>query len=414
MKHKSLPMFMALGAMALATAIACSDSGVTAPAGASGTLVVQLTDAPFLVDSLRSVDIYVVRVDARVADADSSTSDRALTEDSASAGGWKTVASPGATFNLLSLQNGVAATLGQTTLAAGTYSGFRFIIDPSRSSVTLKNGTVLSGTSSPSVTFPSASRSGIKIVLTQPVVITSGTTTNLVVDFDVNNSFVMRGNSIDRNGLLFKPVIKATVTNTALTNASIRLVNATGTALSLNQNGTALSGASNLAFGTSSTCSSVNATTPALTVTQAGSATALTGFTPAFTAGSSYSVIAYSNATGGVQFVTLPNTYTAASGQTGLRVFNATTGTTAYDVFVTTTGATLVTPTISSVGSGTSSAFVGVPVGTSQVRLTSAGNTTMLLDLSSQTFTAGQNLTLVIAPPATGSTTPRAFLVAGC
>src|SRR5207237_4582894 len=105
---------------------------------------------------------YVLRVDARQSDADSAAADHALSDDSSSTGGWKTVATPNAAFNLLSLQNGVAATLGQATLAAGTYNGFRLIIDPTKSSVTLKNGQVLSSTSSASVTCPSARRAGNK------------------------------------------------------------------------------------------------------------------------------------------------------------------------------------------------------------------------------------------------------------
>ena len=36
-----------------------------------------------------------------------------------------------------------------------------------------------------------------------------GTTT--LVDFNVNNSFVQRGSTIAQNGLLFKPVVTATV-----------------------------------------------------------------------------------------------------------------------------------------------------------------------------------------------------------
>ncbi|MES2180205.1 MAG: DUF4382 domain-containing protein [Gemmatimonadota bacterium] len=210
-RHARLAM-LAIGAASLL--VACSDSG-TAPgvANSSGTLVVQLTDAPFLTDSVKSVDIFVVRVDARQADADSSSADHALTDDSSSTNGWKTIASPNASINLLSLQNGVATTLGQAALAVGSYSGFRLIIDPTKSSVMLKDGKVLSNMSSPNVTFPSASKSGIKIVLGQPVPITAGSTTNLLVDFDVNNSFVLRGNSVHNNGLLFKPVIKATVTN---------------------------------------------------------------------------------------------------------------------------------------------------------------------------------------------------------
>jgi len=41
------------------------------------------------------------------------------------------------------------------------------------------------------------------------------------------------------------------------------------------------------------------------------------------------------------------------------------------------------------------------------------GGTSVALDLGAQALTAGQNYTLVIAPPS-GSTAPRAFLVAGC
>jgi hypothetical protein len=33
----------------------------------------------------------------------------------------------------------------------------------------------------------------------------------MVLDFDVGSSFVMRGESLSRNGLLFKPVVKATI-----------------------------------------------------------------------------------------------------------------------------------------------------------------------------------------------------------
>lgn len=377
-------------------------------------MVVRLTDAPFLADSLKSVDIFVVRVDARLSDADSSAADHALSDDSSSTNGWKTVASPNASFNLLSLQNGVAATLGQASLAPGTYSGFRLIIDPSKSSVTLKGGQVLAGATNPGVTFPSASRSGIKIVLSQPVEIVGGTTTTLLVDFNVNDSFVMRGNTIDKNGLLFKPVIKATVTNLALTNATVRLINATNSTLNFLQNGTALTGGSSLLFGTSSACSSVNAATPLLSVTLLGTTTPLAGFTPTLTAGTSFNIVAFPTTTGGVQFATLSNTFTPVTGQAGLRVSNAGGSTGGLDVFVTAASAPLGTATVANVLAGASSAFVSVPAGSSQIRITSTGSTTVLLDLGSQSLPAVQNTTLVIAPPAVGSTTIRAFLVAGC
>jgi len=49
-----------------------------------------------------------------------------------------------------------------------------------------------------------------------------------------------------------------------------------------------------------------------------------------------------------------------------------------------------------------------------QVRITNAGTQTLVLDVGARIFNAGQGVTLVIAPPAAGSTTPRAFYVTGC
>jgi hypothetical protein len=71
-------------------------------------------------------------------------------------------------------------------------------------------------------------KSGIKIMLDEPFNVTDGTTT-LLVDFDVGRSFVMRGNSISQNGLLFKPVIHATTQqNTGTITGSVRADNASG------------------------------------------------------------------------------------------------------------------------------------------------------------------------------------------
>jgi hypothetical protein len=183
----------------------------TGPRG-TGTLVVQLTDAPFPTDSVKSVDIFVVRVDGRVEDVDEASADQNVASETESEGsGWKTLATPNASINLLALQNGVVSTIGEAKIDAASYRGFRLVIDPSKSSVTLKNSQVLNGNSSPGVTFPSASRSGIKISLAAPIVVGEDGKTTMVVDFDVASSFVMRGNSLSQNGLLFKPVIKATV-----------------------------------------------------------------------------------------------------------------------------------------------------------------------------------------------------------
>lgn len=191
---------------ATTTAVACADS--TSPR--AGTVVVELTDAPL--DSVQSVNVWVVRVDAKAATTDSV--DAAANAEGTSSGGWTTIAEPDALFDLLTLRTDTA-TVGVTDLPAGNWRGLRIVIDPSRSYVVLKDGTELNGrtnlaaTGEPGIKFPSAATSGIKVNLSQPLRI-DGDTTVLTVDFDAGASFVPRGTSASE-GFIFRPVVKATV-----------------------------------------------------------------------------------------------------------------------------------------------------------------------------------------------------------
>ncbi len=189
--------------------------GAPTGTGSVGRLTVQLTDAPFPYDSVRSVDVFVVRADAKQEEADSAEAAGRVGDDDKGAGGWVTIAEPKAKIELTSLRDGVTAALGTATIPAGTYRAFRLVIDPAQSSVTLRDGTVLTSASSPGISFPSAGRSGIKIKLARPVTVPAaaegGAAPALLIDFDLNESFVVRGSSLARNGLLFKPGIKASV-----------------------------------------------------------------------------------------------------------------------------------------------------------------------------------------------------------
>ncbi len=204
------PRSIVIGALTCAALAgwACSSNAVTG--GSRGAVAVRLKDAPFPSDSVDSVVVFVARVDMRATATDSAGADSASA--TANAGGWITVASPARAFNLLELRNGVSADLGVTELHAGSYSAIRLVIDPSRSKVVLKGGMTLSGSSSPNVSFPSGASSGIKVNLTNGLTVVAGDTTQLMLDFDLDQSFVLRGNSITQLGLLFKPVILATVT----------------------------------------------------------------------------------------------------------------------------------------------------------------------------------------------------------
>ena len=127
--NRRLSVTAALSVAVLAAACGGADS---AGLNGNGTLVVQLTDAPFPTDSVKSVDIFVVRVDGRVADVDTASANQNVATDSSSkSDGWKTLATPNASIDLLGLQNGVTSTLGETEVDAASYRGFRLVIDPS-------------------------------------------------------------------------------------------------------------------------------------------------------------------------------------------------------------------------------------------------------------------------------------------
>jgi hypothetical protein len=182
--------------------------GNTSPA--TGELTVLLTDAPFPWAQVERADVHVVRIDAKLAEAGAADIDDPLAADPSS--GWVTVAAPDQAYDLLQLRNGATANLGQATLPTGRYRGFRLILDTDRSSVTLVDGTVLTGASTPGIEWPSAAETGIKIVLDEPIEVTADGTV-MVLDFDLARSFVLRGNRVAQNGLLFTPVIRATATD---------------------------------------------------------------------------------------------------------------------------------------------------------------------------------------------------------
>lgn len=202
--RKILALAATLGALA-----SCSGSTDLGPG--EGRIAVRLTDAPFPLDLVESIDVFVVRVEAKLEDTSEDEAALAVEDEDASDGGWIVLATPNASFDLMDLQNGVNVFLGDAAVAAGAYKSIRLILDTDLSSVTLKDGMVLTGTSSPSIKFPSAGQSGIKVKFDTPILVDEGETTIVLLDFDAEESFVLRGNTIQQNGLLFKPVIKASI-----------------------------------------------------------------------------------------------------------------------------------------------------------------------------------------------------------
>lgn len=404
---KTTARFVSAAAFAAVLLGACG--GHDDPTSVSeGRLVVRLTDAAALTDSLKSVDVFVVRIDARL--AATSDADAASNVDEPARGGWIALATPNASFNLLALRDRVSSPLGDMAVRPAAYAGFRIIIDPSKSSVTLKSGRVLTGSSSPGILFPSASRIGIRIVPSRPVVVVGGERTTLIIDFDAGASFIQRGTSVERNGLLFRPVIQATIIDAGTISATVRFINLSRSSINLQQDG---NGITRLDVDQVSGCLVLSAPQPVF-ASQVGSNTLATRFGPELVPGLSYVVVALDGRGEEPRFVTLANTFTPASGQAGLRVLNVTGLASGLDVFLRAEAPAAGLVKLASVLGDSASAFINVPAGLALIRLTNANETSVLLDVDAQRFRAGQRVTLVILPLLVGLRALRFFIFEGC
>lgn len=167
-------------------------------------------------DSVLSVDLHVRRVEVKAQDASAAEAEQNdETEDESRRGGWIVVARPDSAIDLLGLV-GSPIPVDQEMIPQGTYKAFRIVIDASRSSVTLKDGTKMSavcnssgGSAGGRVHFPSACTSGIKVRV-NPFQVDDGTTT-LIIGLDAAENFRMIGSSLKRDGLRFAPSIDARV-----------------------------------------------------------------------------------------------------------------------------------------------------------------------------------------------------------
>jgi uncharacterized protein DUF4382 len=111
---------------------------------------------------------------------------------------------PSTEYDLLALQGGVTALLGDQTIPAGDYEQLRLVVD---SAMVLLDGE----TDVRILKVPSGMQTGIKVEFGGPVHIQPGRT-DLTVDFDVAQSFVITGPTPPRQ-VLFKPVLHGVVTD---------------------------------------------------------------------------------------------------------------------------------------------------------------------------------------------------------
>ncbi len=170
---------LTLGGIAVAGLAACGGGGGVE----TGTLNLALTDAPACGYDEVNVTIEKVRVhqSSTASDAD---------------GGWsEIVLSPALRVDLLKLQNGELAELGEVTLPTGRYNQMRLVLADNQGASPLANSVVLSSDKRVvALTTPSGQQSGVKAKQFN-IDIGANQLAKFVIDFDACKSVVIAGNS---------------------------------------------------------------------------------------------------------------------------------------------------------------------------------------------------------------------------
>ncbi len=199
--------------------VACNNDDKQDITEGHGIVNVYLTDAPFPIDLVSQTIVTIDKVEIRKQESDT-------TESS-----FITIMEESVDIDLLTLSNGITEILASVELEAGTYDQIRMHVTDSK--VILADGTEFE------LKIPSGSSSGLKIKIDPEINISGGQTTDVLLDFDVSKSFVVKGNwkGGDIKGFNFKPVVRCVLldmagriegtvvdtTNTAIENTAVKL-----------------------------------------------------------------------------------------------------------------------------------------------------------------------------------------------
>jgi hypothetical protein len=217
--HKLIGIILSLTMVTLISG--CGGGSSSNSTVQTGTLALKLIDAP---GDFEAVYVTIKEVQVHMsgdeAEENNTTEGSSVAEDqnSSDSAGWRTVVTPNKTYDLLELQNGVEAVLGEENLTVGHYTQMRLILDtePDDSNntegeahpyanyvmVEMNEGTaediILD---SVEIIIPSSLQTGIKLI--KGFDIEANATTTLTLDFDAAKSI-----SLKKDGYKMNPVIK--------------------------------------------------------------------------------------------------------------------------------------------------------------------------------------------------------------
>jgi hypothetical protein len=169
----------------------------------TGRLIVTITDAPFPINMIEEATVTVTKLEVR---SDAESDEHPFT----------TIFEGSKEFNLLELRNGVMEELVDVEIPAGSYNLLRIYVEDA--------GIVVRDHGSYSVKVPSGSQTGIKLFIKPSLQVQGGLTSEVILDFNLDKSFVLKGNMDTPAGIKgfnFKPVIRAVNKTSAGTIAGV-------------------------------------------------------------------------------------------------------------------------------------------------------------------------------------------------
>lgn len=169
------------------TLVSCNTETKTESANGSGTLRLMATDAPVDYENVSSAKIVIEEIKLRHSGSGEKIS----------------VMSRTTTLDLLALRNGIVETLSEINIPAGKYDQVLLVL--AGASVEMKDGRVFP------LKVPSAMTSGLKVLVNPDITISTGLSTDVLLDFDLSQSFVATKNGQEVTGFTFKPVIRASL-----------------------------------------------------------------------------------------------------------------------------------------------------------------------------------------------------------
>ncbi len=151
-------------------------------------LSVKITDDPFNISSVESAKITISKIEIR----------KVGTKDGDP---YVELLMNPVTVDVFKLRNGITEELANLEVPQGDYDLVRLIVDEANLKVKDINEIF-------NMKVPSGEQTGIKIFIDPVIQVVGGISAELILDFDLSKSFVMRGHEV-RNGFIFKPCIRA-------------------------------------------------------------------------------------------------------------------------------------------------------------------------------------------------------------